>query len=161
MKLQNSFDSEKGSAILIAVFVLFILTMLGMYANTTSSVDIQIASNDRDYVHVFYGAESGWQVGVSWIDTRYPLPTIHVGLDTDGGDVSFSSSKYGTLDTHAIGGANSYQVTAQFVGTQHAPGYSTDYRRFRYRITSIGKGTQNAESQVIVTARKVEKTGSY
>jgi len=145
----------------MAVFVLFILTMFGLYANTTSTVEIQIASNNRDYVQVFYGAESGWQVGVSWLDAQYPLPTTDLGLDTSGGSVSFSSGKYASPDSNAIGGANSYQVTARFDGTQHAPGYSTDFRRFRYSITSTGSGSQNAESQVIVTAQKVQRVGSY
>ena len=157
----HQIESEKGSAILIAVFVLFILTMLGLYANTTSTVDIQIASNDRDYVQVFYGAESGWQVGVSWLDAQYPLPTNDMGLDTSGSSVSFSSSKYSSPDSNAMGGSNSYQVTSAFNGTQHAPGYSTDYRQFRYTITSTGAGSQNAQSQVIVTAQKVQKVGSY
>lgn len=161
MEHQHRIDSEKGSAILLSVFVLFILTMLGLYSSTTSTMDIQIASNDRDYVQVFYGAESGWQVGVSWLDAQYPLPTTSVGLDTSGGSTSFSSAKYASSDSNAIDGVNNYQVTARFDGTQRAPGYSTDYRRFRYTITSTGAGAQNAESQVIVTARKVERVGGY
>ncbi len=161
MRHPHQIESEKGSAILVAVFVLFILTMLGLYANTTSTVDIQIASNDRDYVQVFYGAESGWQVGVSWLDAQYPLPTTDVGLDNSGSSLTFSSNKYSSPDSKAVGSTNSYQVTARFDGTQQAPGYSTDYRRFRYTITSTGAGSQNAESQVIVTAQKVERVGSY
>ena len=161
MKHQNRIESEKGSAILLAVFVLFILTMLGLYANTASTVDIQIASNDRDYVQVFYGAESGWQVGVTWLDAQYPLPTTSVGLDTSGGSLNFSSGKYASPDSNTVDGSNTYRVAVRFDGTQHAPGYSTDFRRFRYMIDSTGSGPQNAESQVIVTAQKVERVGSY
>jgi Tfp pilus assembly protein PilX len=155
--------SERGSAILIAVFVLFILTLLGLYATTSSTVDIQIASNDRDYVGVFYTAESGWQVAVSWIDAQYPLPTINMGLDTSGGSDSFSAGKYASPDSTALDpkAINSYSVTSQYNGTQKAAGYSTDFKRFLYTITSTGNGSQNAESQVVVAAHKVGKVGTY
>lgn len=129
MKQPIQVESEKGSAILVAVFVLFTLTMLGLYANTASTVDIQIASNDRDYVQVFYGAESGWQVGISWLDAQFPLPTTNLGLDISGGSVNFNSNKYASPDSNALDGANSYQVTARYDGIRHAPGYSTEPRR--------------------------------
>ena len=157
----NRLKSEKGSAILIAVFVLFILTLLGLYGNTNSAVDIQVASNDRDYIHVFYAAESGWQVAVSWLDAQYPLPTVNIGLDMSGGSVSFTSSKYATPDSNSLDTDNSYKAIAEYSGTQKAPGYSTDFRSFMYTITATGSGAQNAESQVAVTAQKIEKVGSY
>lgn len=153
--------SEKGSAILIAVFVLFILTLLGLYANTSSTVDMHIASNDRDYVQVFYAAESGWQVTVSWLDAQYPLPTVNIGLDMSGGSVNFTSSKYATPDSNSLDNDNSYKAIAEYSGTQKAPGYSTDFRSFMYTVTATGNGNQNAESQVAVTAQKIEKVGSY
>ena len=143
------------------MFVLFILTLLGLYATTSSTVDIQIASNDRDYVRVFYTAESGWQVAVSWIDAQYPLPTINMGLDTSGGTDSFSAGKYASLDSRALDTVNSYSITSQYSGTQKAPGYSTDFKRFLYTVTSTGNGHQNAESQVVVAAQKVGKVGTY
>ena len=76
MRNPYSMQSEKGSAVLIAVIMLCLLTMLGVFSATTSSIDIQIAANDRDYVQVFYGAESGCNVAMSWLDYQYPLVTI-------------------------------------------------------------------------------------
>ena len=68
--------SEKGSALLIAVFILFIMTILGISATTTSNLDIEIASNDRRYVQEFYVADSGWKRGVTWLNNRSALPSL-------------------------------------------------------------------------------------
>jgi len=141
--------------------ILFVLTLLGLSGTTNSSVDLQIASNDSDYVQVFYAGESGWQLAVSWLDTRYPLPTLDMGLDMSSGSVSFSSSKYTLPDSNSLDSDNRYSVAAQYIGTTKAPGYSTDFRRFRYSIASTGTGSQDAESEIVVTAHKIGKVGTY
>ncbi|OQY26013.1 MAG: hypothetical protein B6244_14415 [Candidatus Cloacimonetes bacterium 4572_55] len=58
MKLTPSVNNEKGTALIISLMLLVLLTLLGMAATTTSTLEIMIADNERDYKVNFYKAES-------------------------------------------------------------------------------------------------------
>ncbi len=58
MKPTPSINNEKGTALIIALMLLVLLTLLGMAATTTSTLEIMIAGNERDYKVNFYEAES-------------------------------------------------------------------------------------------------------
>ncbi|MDM8556037.1 PilX N-terminal domain-containing pilus assembly protein [Desulfococcaceae bacterium HSG7] len=58
MKLAQTINNEKGSALIISLMLLVLLTLLGMAATTTSTLEIMIADNERDYKVNFYKAES-------------------------------------------------------------------------------------------------------
>jgi Tfp pilus assembly protein PilX len=58
MKLTPSINNEKGTALIISLMLLVLLTLLGMAATTTSTLEIMIADNERDYKVNFYKAES-------------------------------------------------------------------------------------------------------
>ena len=77
MRYVNVTASEKGSALVMAIVVLCILTVLGISALTTTNVDLQIASNERAYVNEFYVADSGWKESADWID-KSELPPQRV-----------------------------------------------------------------------------------
>ena len=51
-------DNEGGSVIVIALVVLMLLTMVGTSATTTSTIEIQVAGNERSYKQVFFRAEA-------------------------------------------------------------------------------------------------------
>ena len=60
MKKKFSFlNNEKGSVLLIAVVFLLLLTVIGIFATTTSTIEIQISGNDKIQKMVFYAADSG------------------------------------------------------------------------------------------------------
>jgi hypothetical protein len=52
-----SSQSERGTATVIALIMLVLLTVLGISATNTSTIDIQIAGNQRVYKESFYLAE--------------------------------------------------------------------------------------------------------
>ncbi len=58
MKITTPLENEDGIALIIALMLLVLLTLLGMAATTTSVLEIQIADNDRDYKVNFYRAET-------------------------------------------------------------------------------------------------------
>jgi len=51
--------NEKGSALIIALIIMTLLTLLGIAATTTSTIETQISSNDRLYKMAFYNADGG------------------------------------------------------------------------------------------------------
>lgn len=59
---------EKGSILVIAVFILLLLTMIGIYATNTSTLELMISGNDKVSKRNLYKAESSAYVGASTID---------------------------------------------------------------------------------------------
>jgi hypothetical protein len=58
MKKTSLLTNEKGSVIVLALIMLVLLTLLGMAVSRTSSIEVQIASNDSRAVDNLYKAES-------------------------------------------------------------------------------------------------------
>jgi hypothetical protein len=57
MKFGWSIGNEEGSVLVISVVILALLTVIGIAATSTTSIELQIASNDRIYKDNFYHAE--------------------------------------------------------------------------------------------------------
>ena len=58
MKKISLLKNENGSVIVLALIMLVLLTLLGMAVSRTSSIEVQIASNDQQAVDNLYKAES-------------------------------------------------------------------------------------------------------
>ncbi len=56
---KSPIDNERGAMLLIALLVLALLTIIGMVATTNSTIELQIAANERDHQKAMYAAESG------------------------------------------------------------------------------------------------------
>jgi len=56
--LSSPLNNEKGSAIIAALFILVIVTILGIAATNTSTLELQIASNDQLIKTAFYNSDS-------------------------------------------------------------------------------------------------------
>ena len=55
----STFRNEDGSTVVITLLILVALTLTGISAITTSSIDIQIAANDKLYKIALHNADSG------------------------------------------------------------------------------------------------------
>jgi Tfp pilus assembly protein PilX len=154
---------EKGSALVLALLILVLLTLMGISATTTSTVQVQMAGSEKFYELAFYSAESGWQRALNWLDNQFPGVT-----DNRVWDGTTFTPAAGSLEEAATVGiplANDintqYFVKVEFAGTAPVPGYGTSFRRFNYRVNSVGVGPGNARSEVEVTAGKVFDMGGY
>ena len=58
MKKISLLTNENGSVIVLALIMLVLLTLLGMAVSRTSSIGVQIASNDSQAADNLYKAES-------------------------------------------------------------------------------------------------------
>ena len=58
-QLKLSVCNENGSVLLISVVILMLLTLLGIFVITTSTIEIQIAVNDKWHKMAFYNADGG------------------------------------------------------------------------------------------------------
>ena len=55
----NRLGREDGSVLVITLMMLAFLSLLGVSATTTSTIEVQIAGNDRNFKRNFYKAEAG------------------------------------------------------------------------------------------------------
>ncbi|MFH1154341.1 MAG: pilus assembly PilX N-terminal domain-containing protein [Pseudomonadota bacterium] len=60
--------NEQGSALVMALLLLVVLTILGISATTTSNIELKIASNDMLNKKAFYAADGGTEVGREMIE---------------------------------------------------------------------------------------------
>lgn len=153
-------QSEKGSALLLALLILCILTLLGISANNTTTIDLQIAANEREYVKEFYVADSGWKAAANWLDSlATPPPYINSSGTTvrnfgnGGQDVTNSAFPAGTQDGTLQGVP--YWYDAAYVSDRIVPGSGAGYRMFTYSSTSNANQTQEIE----VRLQKLFKVG--
>jgi hypothetical protein len=73
----NGLQSQQGAALVMAIMILLILTVLGIYAVTTSTLETKITGYERSYKVAFYTADCGEPVGVNIIKAIiYNVPTV-------------------------------------------------------------------------------------
>jgi hypothetical protein len=157
--------NEKGSALVLSLLILVLLTLMGISATTTSTVEIQMAGGEKFYELAFYSAESGWQRALNWLDNQFPGVTQNLAWNNGTNTFTQASGDFEDVEPDGIPLANDnntqYRVKVEFVGTAPVAGYGTSFRRFNYRVNSVGTGPGNARSEVEVTAGKVFDMGGY
>ena len=60
--------TENGSITVLALILLALLTLLGISATMTSSLEVQIAGNDDRHKKAFYEADGGTEVGFEMLE---------------------------------------------------------------------------------------------
>ena len=152
---------EKGSALVLALLILVLLTLMGISATTTSTVGIQMAGSEKFYEMAFYSAESGWQRALNWLDDQYLGDvTNRVWNGTTFEEVLGSLEEEDSVGITLANDDNiQYFVKLELTGTAPVPGYSTSFRRVNYKVKSEGSGPSNARAVVEVTAGKVFDMG--
>jgi hypothetical protein len=80
-------QSEQGSVIIVALLVLFTLTLLGISATTTSTVELQIAANDQLHTIAFYNTECGIFATPKLISNAIDILS-EPPVDTDDGSIA-------------------------------------------------------------------------
>ncbi len=67
-------EEENGSVLLVAVMLLSLLTLIGIFATTTSDTEINIAANDRLHKLAFYNADGMTNVGTELLELNIACP---------------------------------------------------------------------------------------
>jgi hypothetical protein len=60
-------NSQQGTAIIMVMLILMVLSIIGVYSVSTSSVETKITGVERGLQEAFYTADSGEPIGVSFI----------------------------------------------------------------------------------------------
>ncbi len=134
----------------IALIIMILLTLMGMAAITTSTIEMQIAANENYHKQAFYSAEAA---------LAYMIKTkalYHDDNITEGDPAYFpnnanSSAKYTLGSTQKFNGSVEYQGwSVPPAGSGFEVGGTTEYKAHRYAAISTGYGSSGAQSQVEV-----------
>ena len=84
---RNTLRNQRGIALIVALMILLVLTLIGISAITTTTFENRISGNERAGNNAFYAAEAGIEVGLN----RLPVVSSFSGTV---GDANYQS---GTL----------------------------------------------------------------
>ncbi len=65
---------EQGFALVLAMMIMVILTLIGLSATRTSQIEIRISGNERVSRKTFYAADGGTEVGVELLEENISCP---------------------------------------------------------------------------------------
>jgi hypothetical protein len=138
-------NNEDGSALLISLLILGLLTLLGIFATNTTNIEIQIAGNDKVHKLAFYAAEAaiGYVAGNT---SLYGPNNITVG-----GKLYFPNND-NTSEKYLLDSTQSFAGDVGYTGSSEPPrgsGYEVGkFKAHRYEMTCNGYGLSNAESRI-------------
>ena len=80
---RNILKEERGVALIIALLMLLVLTLIGISSISTTTFETSISGNERVRTDAFYAAEAGIQVAISRIpDNTNPIPKTKIKEDS-------------------------------------------------------------------------------
>lgn len=68
-------NDDKGFVLITALLIMVVLTIIGIAATTNTSLELQIAGNDKVHKQAFYGAEGAAILGVELLEQNLNCPT--------------------------------------------------------------------------------------
>jgi Tfp pilus assembly protein PilX len=166
--------------IALAMIILALLTLIGISSTTTSTTEVQIASNNQNYQLEFYLADSGWRQGAMWVENRGAPPMwVNNGNNMVKNFGRNTAANANTGDLSALTPDNTtpgdapttfghyripywYQVEyldpgaeGMTVDTASLAGNEKGFDRFYYEVTS----NANERQQIEVRLSKIYKVG--
>ncbi len=131
----QAFANQRGMALIMALVILLILTILGVTAMTTSSLEEKMSGNIQEQNRAFHAAESGISKVVLDPNAYNPVP----GFVYSPAPYSFDSGRSGTA-----------QITSEFKGFSNIVrgpvAYGGCCRIANFNIKSVGTTVTNAKS---------------
>jgi len=82
MAKKNYKRSEKGTALIISLLLLLVLTVLALSLINTSTFEIGISGNEKTSLEAFYAAEAGIQMALSQLPSMNAIPVTPIGSDS-------------------------------------------------------------------------------
>jgi len=165
MKDKALIQNEEGSVIVLALVLLVLLTILGISATRTSTIEVQIAANERQAVQNLYRTEAGdhyaLEMSSTWMTNAFLTAAEtaafstqnNVAIDSAGApDVNIEIRCIQNIDSN-IADANNLPFQKHIDPPPVGSGYSLDdFEIHRYGITAT---STDGSSQVQIGAYKV------
>ena len=133
MRCSNRLDARRhsGAVLIVAMVILLVLTLLGVTAMNTSSLQERIAANMQEKVHAFQAAETG--LSQAFVNAEaFDLSSTYTGAETP---------------AHFAGSADSTSYVSTFMGYSPPPPgmlYSaTNFQAAHFNFRATGTSATN------------------
>jgi type II secretory pathway pseudopilin PulG len=150
------FKDRKGAALVIALIILLVLTLIGISAISTTTYETSISGNERVATNAFYAAEAGVQVGfnklidpVNKLIDLSPIPVTSLGADSSywsGGPTDKGNPKKLQYLGEFRDSSDVYELRGSPTSYDGTPGFFS-----RYQVNATGGSfgaTKEVEIQV-------------
>jgi amino acid transporter len=147
--MMRKLGEVEGSLTVLALIMLVLLTLIGAFATSTTTMDLQMASSEMPYKQNFYAAEGGVQREVAELARgNYTVPNV-ANPSTLASVKSSGTSGTIPAPAHQVQGIP-YWFEVDYLGTfSPGSGYSAlHFTRYDYKIWA-----QTQTNPVSVTAR--------
>ena len=146
-KTTNILTNENGAALVIALMMMIMLTLIGLGSIFTSTFEVKLSGNKRASTNAFYAADSGVQVIMANID-NFNLPGKYVDnkYDPFTDPVNPNPTKAAVVITH---------VPDQH-GSPRGSGFSATHFEFIYYVID-STGQDQIEFSPVKSACTVEQ----
>lgn len=165
-KLSHRRRQQSGSALIMSMIILVLLTVLGITAMNTVTVEERMAGNLVDYNLAFQSAEGGLRGGEGWIRPLVAEPTPcdsapcdvwkeDTLIDIGGQTASWwatNGREYGTAGSKEIGRTQDPFYIMEFqdyVKDDLVVGFTSATGRVFYRVTSSSIGGSDTAQSVL------------
>lgn len=137
-------QTQRGAALVIAIMILLVLTVIGIYAVTTSTIDTKISGYQRFNTNAFYAADAG----IDFVLATNPFADI---LCTNPPCTPSPPNPY----TNPAGAAIQFQANVTYQGDTPPPpemgiGMRAGFWAYHYELDSAGTAPNATQSSVQV-----------
>jgi len=119
---------DRGSALVIALVLLVILTMIGIYAVSVTVSEVEMANAVKNGKAAIDAAQAGAYTGIDAL----PVATIVTGVPLSNGAT--------------------FDITPTSEGVESIPGYDTNWARVIFKVRSVGHPAPPAAGNRIIDA---------
>lgn len=148
-----STGNERGTVLVIAMLTLAILSLIGVAATTTSSIEAEISGNDRVHKEAFFATEYGLTIGERVVQALIKRQDFNeggtVGHYGEGDQPSWNSLNWNSLDS--VTSAAAIPDGLSYVAAQ--PQYVLEQRSYKRDNLTLGIGVPTGVYQFNVTSR--------
>ncbi len=138
LKTSSLLLNQSGTALLVALVMMIVLTLIGLASIFTSTFDIKLSGNKRGTTDAFYAAESGIQATVADLEnfslTRYGANNKYENALNDGAKTNSNPTSAYVVLVHD---------TTQ-TGAPRGSGYGTHVDFIHFLVTATGQDQLDA-----------------
>jgi hypothetical protein len=168
MKAESLLKNEDGSIIILAMIMLVLLTLLGVAATTTSTIEVRVADNEKSHKIAFYAADAGIEAGravlnilktndignwdnllqgIQLVGQSEGVADLDAVIDADGGrNVGPATFNLAVGDNNDLDG-NSQVDTDNIIILTSTGSYENAQAQVRAYVRYSGAGEQYAQEQ--------------
>jgi hypothetical protein len=147
-------NNENGSALLISLLILGLLTLLGIFATNTTNIELQIAGNDKLHKVAFYAAEAarGYVAGNTGLygpDNITSLGPPHYFPNNSDPYIQITSEPSMPYPLSSVESFTGFVEYKNASAPPRGSGYEVGkFKAHNYEMTCNGYGPSNAESRI-------------